>query len=628
MAKEKRIEQKYQKLTDIEHVLLRPFMYIGSISPHKGEQYLYDGERIWNEEVEYNPGFIKLFDEIISNSVDEHRRNPKLNKIEVTVDLHRDEITIRDNGGIPVTKHPVHKEWIPEMIFSNLKAGSNFDDTEKRTVAGTNGVGSTLTNIFSKRFSVSTCDGKNRLDQVFSNNMHDRTKASVYPANRGFTEISYEPDLKRFGMDQIDDTSLLIMFKRCLDVAACNNKLTVVFNWVERDEKTRTYTLRFKSFEEYIKLYSQEFFYEESKDWKIAFAKADGGFTNVSFVNSVQTKDGGTHVEYIVNQLIAELRELIRKKHKVDVKPNDIRNYLSVFIDCTIINSSFSSQTKEKLITEPKEFGTKHELSDKLIKAVFKSEIIASVLDWVEKKALAQERAELRKLNNALDKTKIPKLIDAQRKGDRGPCILGIYEGLSALSAVRKFRDTQTQGAFPLKGKFLNVSEMKSADIIKNDEAVQLMASLGLRLGEEPTGLRYGRIYIYTDADPDGNSIAALLINFFNRFWPELFEQGRVYKVMTPLVVAKKGKESLNFYTNAEFDKWQEKNSARGWNVEYKKGLAALEDSEYEEIIRNPKVVQLLNDKSYKDSLDVWFGADSAPRKERILRIPNGLQEV
>jgi DNA topoisomerase-2 len=107
------------------------------------------------------------------------------------------------------------------------------------------------------------------------------------------------------------------------------------------------------------------------------------------------------------------------------------------------------------------------------------------------------------------------------------------------------------------------------------------MASLGLKLGEEPKNLRYGRIYIYTDADPDGNSIAALLINFFNRFWPELFDQGRVYKVMTPLVVAKKGKESLSFYTNEEFEEWMTKTKSSSWDIEYKKGLAALENAEF-----------------------------------------------
>ena len=428
MAK-KIIESKYQKLTDIEHVLLRPSMYIGSIVVHTGEQYLYDGEKVTVEEVNYNPGFIKLFDEIVSNSVDEHRRNPKLNEIRVTLNLDTTGITVWDNGGIPVEKHPVHKEWIPEMIFSNLKAGSNFDDSEQRTVAGTNGVGSTIANIFSKSFSISTCDGKNRFDQTFTNNMSKRSTAKINPAKRGFTEIEFFPDLERFKMTHIDETSFKILFKRCLDLVACNNKLTLKLTKIKDGIKT-DFTLKFKSFEEYIQLYSQEYFFEETKDWKIGFAKSENGFQNVSFVNSVHTKDGGTHVEYITNQLIAQLREMIKKKHRVDVKPSDIRNHIYVFIDSTIVNSFFSSQTKEKLITEVKDFGTRHEVTDKLAKLIFKSEIIQSVLDWIEKKALAQERAELRKLNKDLDKTKIPKLIDAQKKGDRGTCILGIYEGL------------------------------------------------------------------------------------------------------------------------------------------------------------------------------------------------------
>ena len=608
-----KIEKKYQKLTDIEHCLLRPGMWIGTTSPQTEKFTVLSNGTFFQEELSVSPAFIKIFDEIISNSADEHKRNAKLNKIDVHIDQSTGKISIFDNGGIPVVQHKEHKEWIPQMIFSNLRAGSNFDDSENRTSAGLHGVGATLTNIFSTRFIIETCDGKNSYYQEYSDNMKKVGKPIIKSSKRGFTKITFFPDLERFGMDCINDSTLRVLQKRAVDIAATNPKLLINFNGE---------AYQFKTFEEYIKLYTQEFFYEESKDWKIGFAKSENGFANVSFVNSVHTKDGGTHVEYIVNQLIAQLREMIKKKHKVEVKPSDIRNYMSIFIECTVINSSFSSQTKEKLITEPKDFATRHEVTDKIAKLVFKSEIVASVLDWIEKKALAQERAELRKLNSNLDKTKIPKLIDAQRKGDRGICILGVYEGLSALSAVRKFRDTQTQGAFPLKGKFLNVSEMKSTEIIKNEEAVQLMASLGLKLGEEPKNLRYGRVYIYTDADPDGNSIAALLINFFNRFWPELFDQGRIYKVMTPLVVAKKGKDSINFYTNDEFDKWSAKNKAHTWNIEYKKGLAALEDLEYEEIIKDPKVVQLKNDKEYKESLNAWFGADSTPRKERILNKP------
>ena len=175
------IEKKYQKLTDTEHVLLRPGMYIGSIKPQTEEVYLLDKRsyRFTPKEITYNPGFLKLFDEIVSNSVDEHKRNSKLNQIKIKIDLETNYISVWDNGGIPVEIHKEYDEWVPEMIFSNLKTGSNFDDTEDRIVVGTNGVGSTLTNIFSKEFVIDTCDGKKRFTQTFKNNMGSRTKPKI-----------------------------------------------------------------------------------------------------------------------------------------------------------------------------------------------------------------------------------------------------------------------------------------------------------------------------------------------------------------------------------------------------------------------------------------------------------------
>jgi DNA gyrase/topoisomerase IV subunit B len=146
---------------------------------------------------------------------------------------------------------------------------------------------------------------------------------------------------------------------------------------------------------------------------------------------------------------------------------------------------------------------------------------------------------------------------------------------------------------------------MKNSEIIKNEEVVQIIAALGLKLGEAPSNIRYGKIIIFSDADFDGNHISSLLINFFNRFWPELFEQGRMYKALTPIVVAKNSKTSICFYSNSEYNEWMEKNDVKKWNIEYKKGLAALEDDEY------------------KDSLEAWFGKDSTPRKERILHNEN-----
>lgn len=607
------VEKRYQKLTDTEHVLLRPGMYIGSIKPHTEEVFLINEKKGKFEptEITYNPGFIKLFDEIVSNSVDEHKRNPQLNQIKVTIDEASGRISIWDNGGIPVEIHKEYGEWVPEMIFSNLKTGSNFDDTEDRTVVGTNGVGSTLTNIFSKEFKIETCDGKKSFLQVFSNNMSTKTEPVIKSHKKGYTEISYIADFERFGMKKIDKSSLQMIQKRLYDIAACNTSLKIYFNDT---------LILFKNFKEYADLYTDNVFYEQSQNWKIGIGHSTSGFKAISFVNSVETKDGGTHVNNITFQIIQYLREKIKKKYRVDVKPTDLKQHIFLFIDATIINPAFSSQTKEKLITEPKDFGSTHELSEKILKQILGSEIIQSVLDWIERKQAAEERAKLRKLNNNLDKSKVIKLIDAKKTGDRKGCTLAIFEGDSASSAFRRYRDPQTQGAFPLRGKFINVREIPDSKVVQNKEVQSLMAAIGLKIGHEPKDLRYGKILFYTDADVDGNSISALLINFFGKYWPELFEEGKVLKVETPLMVAKKGKETLSFYSEEEYKEWEHKQkSLSSWNIEYKKGLAALEDEEYQEIIRSPRSYFLTKDNGFNSTLNIWFAGDSSPRKKKIL---------
>ena len=472
----KEISLKYQTLSEIEHVLKRPGMWIGSTKPHLTEEWLQNEDsRFEKTPVEYNPGFLKLFDEIVSNSVDESKRNTNLNQISVTI-TPKGEITVWDNGGIPVLVHDELGVYIPEMIFSNLRAGSNFNDDEDRVVAGTNGVGSTLTNIFSTKFRIQTADGKNEFDQTFENNMSKKSTPKIKPSDKKYTQITYFPDISRFNMESIDETHIKMLRKRLVDIAACNSNLKITFN----KEK-----IRFKNFKEYADLYVTDSIYERSDNWEILVAPSSNGFQTISYVNSVETKDGGTHVYSIHSQLVEKLRVMIKKKHKVEIKPAEIRNHMTLFVNCTIVNPAFSSQTKEKLITESKDFGSIHEVSDRFAKQVFGSEIISSILDWIERKNQAEERAQLRKLNKNLT-PKVLKLIDAKAKTERENCSLGIFEGESAISAVRQFRDAQTFGAFPLKGKFINVSELKNVDIVKSEEAVNLMGSIGLKLGEDP----------------------------------------------------------------------------------------------------------------------------------------------
>jgi len=607
----KPIEQKYRKLDDIEHCLLRPGMYIGSTKTREDQCYILDKDKKFTvQTVNQNPGFLKVFDEIISNSADEHRRNSKLNRIDITVDSVSGRITIRDNGGIPVVKHAIHDEWVPEMIFSNLKAGSNFDDSEDRLVAGTNGVGATLTNIFSLEFQVNTCDGKKEFLQVFRNNMRDRQEPKVKSKRgKGFTEISYLPDYSQFGLDGVGKDHIQLMRKRCADLAACNPLLKVYFN------KER---FSYPSFSSYCRLYVDDVIYEGSERWRIAVGPSSGSMQQVSFVNGVATSDGGTHVDFVANQIVAAVRERLRKRHKVVLKPSEIKNHMFVFVSTDIVNSSFSSQTKEKLITDARDFGSKHDLSEKFLKSVCSSEMIQRILDWAQQKKKADERKALRQLNKKLDKEKVLKLIDAKGR-KREKCTLSLFEGDSASSAFRKYRDPMTQGAFPLRGKFLNVAGMPPSKVIQNKEVQALLNAIGLRLGEEPEKLRYGKILIYSDADPDGDSIAGLLTNFFGRYWPELLEKRMLYRVMTPLVVAEKKNDRIMFYTNDEFELWKKAEKSSGWNISYKKGLAALEDPEYRDIIRNPKMFALTPGENLRQALDDWFGDDSSIRKQKIL---------
>ena len=352
------VEKKFKKLDDVSHVLLRPGMYIGSIKPHTSKKYLYNEGKMESEEITYNPGFLKIFDEIVTNSVDEFKREgSKLNTIKVNI--NGDTISIWDNGGIPVVKHPDDNEWIPEMIFSNLKAGSNFNDDESRTGAGTNGVGSTLTNIYSKQFTINTCDGKNLFTQTFTNNMRDRVPAKIKKSTKNFTEITYTPDYEKFGLENLDQSHYRLIQKRVIDIAGCNPGIKVYFN----EQLINT-----KTFEDYVKYYKSEFFFESNKDrtWSLAVAHSSEGFQQISFVNSTDTYDGGSHVDYILNQILSQLREFFQKKHKVDVKPSELKNHICLFLNSTVVNPSFSSQTKEKLITEVKDFGFTEEVTDQL----------------------------------------------------------------------------------------------------------------------------------------------------------------------------------------------------------------------------------------------------------------------
>ena len=252
-------------------------------------------------------------------------------------------------------------------------------------------------------------------------------------------------------------------------------------------------------------------------------------------------------------------------------------------------------------------------VNDSTVKRIMKSEIVESIVREME----AKEAAKLKRDQKASKKLKIDKLVDAQSK-DRLNCTIAIYEGLSAQNGSLEYRNPQTQGLFMLKGKFHNTRKLSDKQIISKPDIVELMNSIGLTLNEEPTekDLRFGEIHLVMDQDIDGDSITAQMINFLSK-WKSLFEQKRVYKVLTPLLVIKKGKDKKYFYTNDDWLEFQKNNSIKGYTIDYKKGLGSLEDDEYKEMVEKPRKVLIEWDESSENLLDVWFSDKDECKKER-----------
>jgi DNA topoisomerase-2 len=630
---EKTIEEKFKKLTDIEHVLLRPGMYIGSTQPHTAETWIYNEKtkKMEKKEVTWNPGLQKLFDEIISNSVDESKRKgSKLDVIKVEIDKSSGKISVYDNGGIPVEIHKEHNMYVPTLVFSELKAGSNFDDSDDRTWVGTNGVGASLVNIFSKEFRVETCDGKHFFRQDFSENNHIKKDPKVRDGDKPHTKITFLPDYERLGCT-LDDGNYSKILKRVVDVAACNPNLKVYLNG-ER--------IHIHSFKDYIEMYSDEYEYEElSSGWKIGIAHSDDGFQHVSFVNGSETTVGGSHVDFIALDIAEKLRTLFKKKFKIDVKPSEIRQHIILFVDATIINPKYDSQTKEKLISElPKDLRDKCEVSEKLIKKLSQSHIIQSVLDWINAKAHAQQMAELRKLNKEVDKTdprRIEKFSDALEKRDRHKCVLLLCEGDSAAAAIQSGRGKNPYiASFPLKGKPLNVSDLTSKEdikkILENEEIKKILTITGLKIGEPVTSiaqLRFGKILATTDADLDGSHIKGLLQNLFYTFWPELFKMGVIGFFKTPLIkiwIEGKKKEEKWFYNEEEYHHWLSNNSNVKHKMKYYKGLGTSTSKEFSEYLEHmdKHIVQMsIDDESDSDAIDLAFNKQRADDRKKWLNI-------
>ena len=496
---------------------------------------LNENNRIVEREITFTPGLYKIFDEIVVNAADNKQRDPNMDKIDIVLDAINNKVSVRNNGkGIPVVVHREQNCYVPTMIFGQLLTGSNFDDDEQKTTGGRNGYGAKLANVFSKEFIVDCVDVERGLKfhQVFRNNMGVTEEPVVRKCSAAdmkggdYVQITFSPDLERFKMSHLDDATVSLFARRAYDIAgtmasSAGKRLQVTLN----GEK-----LAIKSFKDFIGTFenvTSPVAYAQSDRWEVCVgASSDATMQQISFVNAIHTSSGGRHVTYIADQIATHLVKALKKKNKggSELKKSQIVNHLFIMINCLIENPTFDSQSKDRLTSQPKTFGSKFDLSPDFLKKIEKSDVAEKILSY----ATFKDREALKRKGGVkkIKLTGIAKLDDANCAGSARSkeCTLIICEGDSAKSlamAGLSVVGRDLYGVFPLKGKPMNVRDAKTSAVNKNEEIENLVKIMGFKFGtiydeSNIKTLRYGHLMIMADQDSDGSHIKGLIVNLIH----------------------------------------------------------------------------------------------------------------
>lgn len=603
----------YKKLSHREHILELPDTYVGSVETHAERRWVLDAEagKMVHREVPFNPGFYKLFDELVVNARDARVRSVSaagvtpIKHIAITCAAEADGLIIsveNDGDGIPIQEHPEHKCWVPELIFGHLLTSGNYDKGEEKIVGGKNGYGAKLVNVFSKEFKLDVrhpASGQ-KYTQIWHDHMSRCDKPSIRKdSGKGFVRITYKPDLSRFIGFQKEEMVNVLQTRTWELAALCGKDVKVTWNGT---------TVAANTFEKFVKLFLREgaasgVVYEAcGPRWEVAAilarslyeeeSTAEDSARAVSFVNGINTRKGGKHVDTVVRHVLGDFCEAAAKK-KVPVKPGQIRDAVVFFVNATIVNPSFDSQTKETLTTPANKFGSVFKTEGKLVEGLMKIGLLEEAQAALE----AKQAKEAKKTDGSKKKTLrgFPKLEDALWAGTArsSECTLILTEGDSAAtSAITGLNVVGRErfGVFPLRGKLLNVKDISQEKFNKNEELTAIKAILGLRQGtkyKEKSSLRYGRVMIMADQDHDGSHIKGLVMNLFHTEWPELMGMGFLCSLATPLLKASRRNEVLSFYSQGEYERWlalpAQSGSSHGWNIKYYKGLGTSTKQEAKE---------------------------------------------
>jgi len=615
-----------QILEGLEAVRKRPGMYIGSTSVR---------------------GLHHLVYEIVDNSVDEALAGFCDT---ITVSIHQDNsITVRDNGrGIPVDIQKKAGKSALEVVFTVLHAGGKFGGAGYKVSGGLHGVGASVVNALSEWLDVKVYKEGKIYAMSFAKGKVTKPIECIGTCSEEEqgTEVHFLPDASIFEESVYEFETLKIRLRETAFLTK-NLKIRLVD---EREgmeqEKEFHYEGGIQEFVSFLNkgkeaLYPDVIYCEGEKEKilvEVAMQHNDSYTENIyTFVNNINTPEGGTHLTGFKNALTKTFNDYARqnkllKESESNLSGEDIREGLTCIISVKIEDPQFEGQTKQKLGTSEAQVAVQGIVSEQLTYFLEQNPSVAKII--CEKSILAQRaRAAARKARDltrrksALDGVGLPgKLADCSSK-DPERCEIFIVEGDSALGPAKEGRNPETQAVLPLRGKVLNVQKARLDRIYANEEIKGMITAFGTGIHEDfdLSKLRYHKIIIMTDADVDGAHISTLMLTFIYNFMPELIRKGHVYLAQPPLFNIQKNKKHYYAYSDEEYQRILKEIGAEGADVSRFKGLGEMNTEELQETTLDPETRTLLRvnmSDEDKTELDITFttlmGDQVEPRREFI----------
>ena len=615
-----------QILEGLEAVRKRPGMYIGSTSVR---------------------GLHHLVYEIVDNSVDEALAGFCDT---ITVKIHQDNsITVRDNGrGIPVDIQKKAGKSALEVVFTVLHAGGKFGGAGYKVSGGLHGVGASVVNALSEWLDVKVFKEGKIYAMSFAKGKVTKPIECIGTCSEEEqgTEVHFLPDASIFEESVYEFETLKIRLRETAFLTK-NLKIRLLDEREgQEQEKEFHYEGGIQEFVTFLNkgkeaLYPDVIYCEGEKEKilvEVAMQHNDSYTENIyTFVNNINTPEGGTHLTGFKNALTKTFNDYARqnkllKDSEANLSGEDIREGLTCIISVKIENPQFEGQTKQKLGTSEAQVAVQGIVSEQLTYFLEQNPAVAKVI--CEKSILAQRaRAAARKARDltrrksALDGVGLPgKLADCSSK-DPERCEIFIVEGDSALGPAKEGRNPETQAVLPLRGKVLNVQKARLDRIYANEEIKGMITAFGTGIHEDfdLSKLRYHKIIIMTDADVDGAHISTLMLTFIYNFMPELIRKGHVYLAQPPLFTIQKNKKHYYAYSDEEYQRILKEIGSDGADVSRFKGLGEMNTEELQETTLDPETRTLLRvnmSDEDKAELDITFttlmGDQVEPRREFI----------